>query len=167
MNLSVPTVTKLVSELIEEGFVHDFGKQGHCRRAPAQHLRIEPLCRLFRRCRHQEGHHHSGDHQFQGAGRRHARLRAVRHGKFGAGARPVMRRGQRVHRQEQDRPCQDFFGRLQPLGAGQFQDRVQLQLFLRRGGAAHDAAGETPGLQGLCRERYPGDDLRGVHVWRG
>ena len=28
MNLSVPTVTKLVSELIEEGFVHDFGKQG-------------------------------------------------------------------------------------------------------------------------------------------
>ena len=27
MNLSVPTVTKLVSELIEEGFVHDFGKQ--------------------------------------------------------------------------------------------------------------------------------------------
>lgn len=28
MNLSVPTVTKLVSELIEDGFVHDFGKQG-------------------------------------------------------------------------------------------------------------------------------------------
>ena len=28
MNLSVPTITKLVSELIEEGFVHDFGKQG-------------------------------------------------------------------------------------------------------------------------------------------
>ena len=28
MNLSVPTITKLVSELIEDGFVHDFGKQG-------------------------------------------------------------------------------------------------------------------------------------------
>ena len=27
MNLSIPTVTKLVSELIEEGFVMDFGKQ--------------------------------------------------------------------------------------------------------------------------------------------
>lgn len=27
MNLSVPTVTRLVGELIEEGFVHDFGKQ--------------------------------------------------------------------------------------------------------------------------------------------
>lgn len=28
MNLSVPTVTKLIGELIDEGFVHDFGKQG-------------------------------------------------------------------------------------------------------------------------------------------
>lgn len=28
MNLSVPTITKLISELIEEGYVHDFGKQG-------------------------------------------------------------------------------------------------------------------------------------------
>lgn len=28
MNLSVPTVTKLVGELIDEGFVNDFGKQG-------------------------------------------------------------------------------------------------------------------------------------------
>ncbi|MEG0807002.1 MAG: ROK family transcriptional regulator [Alistipes sp.] len=28
MNLSVPTTTKLVGELIEEGYVHDFGKQG-------------------------------------------------------------------------------------------------------------------------------------------
>ena len=27
MNLNIPTVTKLVSELIEEGFVMDFGKQ--------------------------------------------------------------------------------------------------------------------------------------------
>ncbi len=27
MNLSVPTVTKLIGELMEEGFVHDFGKQ--------------------------------------------------------------------------------------------------------------------------------------------
>lgn len=28
MNLSVPTVTKLIGELMEEGFVYDFGKQG-------------------------------------------------------------------------------------------------------------------------------------------
>ncbi|MEG2770746.1 MAG: ROK family transcriptional regulator, partial [Alistipes sp.] len=28
MSLSVPTVTRLIGELIDEGFVHDFGKQG-------------------------------------------------------------------------------------------------------------------------------------------
>ena len=28
MNVSVPTVTKLIGELIEEGFLLDFGKQG-------------------------------------------------------------------------------------------------------------------------------------------
>ena len=28
VNLSVPTVTKLIGELIEEGFVHNFGEQG-------------------------------------------------------------------------------------------------------------------------------------------
>ncbi|WP_295938947.1 ROK family transcriptional regulator [uncultured Alistipes sp.] len=28
MSLSVPTITKLINELIDEGFVHDFGKQG-------------------------------------------------------------------------------------------------------------------------------------------
>lgn len=45
MNLSVPTVTRLVGELIEEGFVHDFGKQStnggrHSGRRPhARHAR--------------------------------------------------------------------------------------------------------------------------------
>ena len=28
VNLSVPTVTKLIGELIDEGFVHNFGEQG-------------------------------------------------------------------------------------------------------------------------------------------
>lgn len=167
MNLSVPTVTKLVSELIEEGFVHDFGKQGTAGGRRPNIYGLNPYAGYFVGVDIKKDIITLAIINFKGQVVDMRDCVPFVMENSVQGARPVMRRGQRVHRQEQDRPCQDFFGRLQPLGAGQFQDRVQLQLFLRRGGAAHDAAGETPGLQGLCRERYPGDDLRGVHVWRG
>ena len=56
VNLSVPTVTKLIGELIDEGFVHNFGEQGTAggRR------------RVFRRRRSAQGFGHDGRHQFQG-----------------------------------------------------------------------------------------------------
>lgn len=48
VNLSVPTVTKLIGELIDEGFVHNFGGRiGDCwRPAAVSHLRLNS-CRLF------------------------------------------------------------------------------------------------------------------------
>ena len=62
VNLSVPTVTKLIGELIDEGFVHNFGEQG----PTAEYLRPESLCRVFRRRRSAQGFGHDGRHQFQG-----------------------------------------------------------------------------------------------------
>ena len=62
VNLSVPTVTKLIGELIDEGFVHNFGEQG----TTAEYLRPESLCRVFRRRRSAQGFGHDGRHQFQG-----------------------------------------------------------------------------------------------------
>ena len=72
VNLSVPTVTKLIGELIDEGFVHNFGEQGSAGGRRPEHLRTEPLCGLL----HRRGDPHrfagSGSRQFQGSA-------AVRH----------------------------------------------------------------------------------------
>ena len=148
MNLSVPTVTKLVSELIEEGFVHDFGKQGTAGGRRPNIYGLNPYAGYFVGVDIKKDIITLAIINFKGQV---------------VDMRDCVPFVMENSVQALDRLCDVVNGFI----AKSKIDRIQLQLFLCRGGAAHDAAGETPGLQGLCRERYPGDDLRGVHVWRG
>ena len=49
LNASIPTVTRLIGELIEDGFLEDLGKTEHIRRQTPQHIWTESSCRIFRR----------------------------------------------------------------------------------------------------------------------
>ena len=54
LDLSVPTVTKFIGEMCEDGYINDYGKLETSGWTPPESLWIESGIRLFYRCRHQK-----------------------------------------------------------------------------------------------------------------
>lgn len=155
MNLSVPTVTKLVSELIEEGFVHDFGKQGTAGGRRPNIYGLNPYAGYFVGVDIKKDIITLAIINFKGqvVDMRDCvpfvmEIRCRRStgcATWSTGSLPRAR--STVPR---------FFRSASTSRGGSIPRRVQLQLFLCRGGAAHDAAGETPGAARSMSRTIPG-----------
>lgn len=139
VNLSVPTVTKLIGELIDEGFVHNFGEQGTAGGRRPNIYGLNPYAGYF------IGVDIRKDSVVMAAINFKGQLIDETTVAFQMDNDPhsldklceVILNFVRSHKITRDKVLGH---RGEHLGPGEFADGIQLQLLFRRGAAAHDAA---------------------------